>query len=883
MALKPTHLTLTCLFIAAAQVHAEPRDQFEMKVRPLLADKCWACHRQSAMGGLRLDSREAILKGGKSGAAIVPEKPADSLLIQAVTQTHERLKMPPQGKLPDEQIAILEEWVRTGAYWPPEDKSGASAAAGKTSEYVITPEQRAFWSFQPVKHPDPPPVKDATWVSSPIDSFILARLEKEGLHPVHAAGKRTLIRRATFDLTGLPPTPAEVDAFLKDDSPKAFATVVDRLLASPRYGERWGRYWLDVARYSDDRFNSTKEDPYLNSFRYRNWVISALNRDMPYNEFVKAQLAGDLMSGEGAKENAAGLGFYALSPEMQDDRVDATTRGFLGLTVACATCHDHKFDPIPTKDFYSLQGVFANTELHETPLAPKEQVDAWEAKKKNLDKRRETLDRFYAQERERTAVVLASKTADYMLATRKLTNPKDLDEETLGRWTAYLGNPQKNHPFLKKWFALPENAPAEEVRKAGEEFQELVLAIRDEKREVDEKNKITLGLNPDRSAVASASLAAVPRDRFIVWRDLFEKGVKDAAGYFKSADGLFYYNDDKVERFLEGPFKNYVLERKEELARLKKDLPEKYAFLETICDKKKTADIKISIRGDRNNLGEVAPRRFLAILSKGERKTFTKGSGRMELAEAIADENNPLTARVIVNRVWQHHFGHGIVATPSNFGQLGERPTHPELLDYLASEFMANGWSLKKLHRSILLSSTYALSAEVDSANADKDPANTLLWRANRQRLDAESLRDSILFVSGKLDLTPGGQAEPLDKTNNKRTVYGFISRRKLDGMLALFDFPNPNSTSESRSATNVPLQRLFLMNSDFVEREANALAQRYSTKKDEERVRGMYLALFGREPDAEEMRLGLSYAGKEKWPSYARILLSSNEFSFVD
>ena len=827
------------------------------------------------MGGLRLDSREAVLKGGASGPAIQLDNPEASLLLQAVTHTHERLKMPPQGKLPDAEIAVLSSWIKAGAYWPADDKS-ASAAPAK-GDYVITPEQRAFWSFQSVKRSEPPAVKDAGWVQGDLDRFVLAKLESSGLKPVRQASKRTLIRRATFDLTGLPPTPEEVVAFEQDRSPDAFTKVVDRLLASPHYGERWGRYWLDVARYSDDSLNSTVEAPYANSFRYRNWVIQAFNDDMPYDTFIKAQIAGDLLPD--AKHLSAGLGFYALSPEFQDDRVDATTRGFLGLTVACATCHDHKFDPIPTKDFYSLQGIFSSTDLHEEPLADKLVVETWEQRKKLLDKQQAVLDRFFETQREQVAEILASQTARYLLASRQLGPSEVLDKETLARWTKYLSDPKKDHPFLKKWFTLTSE---QDLRQEADALQSLILTICDEKREVDEKNKITLGSNPDRSDIAGASLVSLDRDRYIFWRDLFEKSTKDSAGFFKSSDGIYYYGKGTVERFLSGPWKTYLSEQSALLDVRKKQLPEKYPFLQTITDKKKTTDIKIAIRGDRNNPGELAPRRFLAILSKGERKHFTEGSGRLDLAEAIADSENPLTSRVIVNRIWQHHFGRGIVGTPSNFGQLGERPTHPELLDYLASKLVQNGWKLKALHREILLSSTYALSADNDDANFAKDPGNAMLWRYNRQRLDAEALRDSVLFVSGNLDRSMGEKAQPLNDENHRRTVYGFVSRRKVDGMLALFDFPNPNSTSEGRSSTNVPLQRLFLMNSSFVEKQAEALASRFKGAP-EERVRAMYRTVLARDPDGEELRLALQYTEDGKWSSYARALLGSNEFSFID
>jgi hypothetical protein len=786
--------------------------------------------------------------------------------------------MPPQSKLTDPQIAALVDWIRRGAYWPDDDPKPAA-----TGEYVITPEHRAFWSYQPLRATAPPAVREQAWIRNPIDGFILARLEAEGLKPVAAADKRTLIRRAAFDLTGLPPTPEQIDAFLEDHSPDAFANVVDRLLASPHYGERWGRYWLDVARYADDRFNSTQFDPYPNSFRYRNWVIRAINEDMPYNLFVKAQIAGDRMPGDDPEKYRPGLGFYALSPEMQDDRVEATSKAFLGLTVACAQCHDHKFDPIPTKDYYSLQSVFANTKLDEWPLAPKTDVETWQAKKKNLDHQQKVLDRFYETQREQLNEMFAVQTAWYMLAAQGAASPAGLDTDFVARWKKYLSEPQKDHPYLKRWFELTGGkAPAADLEKAAAEFQALVVAINEEKREVDEKNKITLGSNPKRGDVAGATLASLERDRYVLWRDLFERSSRDAAGFFTSPNGMFYCDRKKIETLLHGQWKAYSESQSATVDRLKKELPEQYPFLQVIADRDKLTEMKVYIRGDRNNLGDAAPRRFLAILSPPERKPFADGSGRLELAEAIIDPNNPLTARVMVNRIWQHHFGRGLVGTPSNFGQLGERPTHPELLDYLASRFIESGWSMKAIHREIMLSATYSLSAGYQAENAGKDPENRLLWRANRRRLDAEAMRDSLLFVSGTLDPKPAAKAVPFDDKNTKRTVYGVISRRKLDGTLALFDFPNPNNTAETRNVTNVPVQRLYFMNSSLIEQQAAALAKRF-TGSEESRISSMYKALFGREPDEAEQRAGIEFVKTGGWPAYAQVLLSSNEFLFVD
>ncbi|MGH9664453.1 MAG: DUF1549 domain-containing protein, partial [Bryobacteraceae bacterium] len=425
------------IFLTIARAES-PADFFEMRVRPVLVKNCYSCHTGSQMGGLQLDTREHVLKGGKDGAAIVPGDPDRSLLIQAVRQTHPRIKMPPGGKLSGQEIADLAAWVKAGAVWGAKAPAQASAAPA----YVITPKQRAFWSFQPVRKPALPEVKDKAWVKMPVDRFVLAGLEAKGLQPVAPADKRTLIRRATYDLTGLPPTPEEMNAFLKDNSPGAFAKVVDRLLASPHYGERWGRYWLDVARYSDDKLDSERDNPYPNSFRYRDWVIKAFNDDMRYDVFVEAQIAGDLMPTDDRAAYEPGLGFYALSPEFQDDRVDATTRGFLGLTVACATCHDHKFDPIPTTDYYSLLGIFNNTKLSEYPLAPEKIVQAFKQQKQKIDDEKKAIADFIGAQSGQLSEILAADSARYMLAAAGLGSADGLDEETVARWKKYLDKPQ---------------------------------------------------------------------------------------------------------------------------------------------------------------------------------------------------------------------------------------------------------------------------------------------------------------------------------------------------------------------------------------------------------------------------------------------------------
>jgi mono/diheme cytochrome c family protein len=850
---------------------ADQAEFFETRVRPVLARNCYGCHTDSKMGGLRLDSADSVKQGGKSGPPIVPGKPDESLLIQAIRQTHERLKMPPGGKLKDQEITDVAEWVKSGAVWPAGSAAPEPKSAGE--DYVITAQQRAFWSFQPVRKPAVPVVRDKAFVRNPIDSFVLAKLESQGLQPARPADKRILIRRASFDLIGLPPTPEEVDAFLADQSPDAFAKVVDRLLASPHYGERWGRHWLDIARYSDDKLNSTNEELYPNAFRYRDWVIQALNSDMPYDTFVKAQIAGDGLPSEDPLRYRPALGFYSLSPEMQDERVDATTRGFLGLTVACAQCHNHKFDPIPTKDYYSLQGVFTNTQLDEFPLSPKETVEKWDAQKKSLDKLEAKLKAYLSEQSVSLGDILASQAARYMLASRHLGPADGLDPETLERWTKYLATPKTSHSYLKPWLDLAaRNASQSEFEAAAREFQARIEEVSEEKKRVDEKNLIKLGLNPTRNQQSQADLDSLPIDKFSLYREIFEG----------PPEGVLYYGDGKIDRFLSGEWKRRLDSLRAEAAAAKKALPPQYPFLQTIKDRANPQDIHVAIRGDVNNRGDLAPRHFISILSPGEPRKFTKGSGRAELADAIADPQNPLTARVMVNRIWMYHFGRGIVETPSNFGEMGSRPSNPELLDYLAARFMENKWSIKALHREIMLSRVYELSAERVEANETADPDNRLFWRANWQRLDAETLRDSLLFVAGNLDPAAGGAPVRFSDDNHRRAVYGFTSRRKPDPTMALFDFPTPNSTVEQRTVTNVPLQRLFLLNSSFVEKQARGLAQRL-TGEDTQKVRQAYRIVFGRGPSAEELDMGLTFLRKGNWNEYARVLLNANEFFWVN
>ncbi len=818
---------------------------FETRIRPLLARQCYSCHAQTAMAGLRLDSREALLRGGKSGAAVEPGKADASLLIQAVTHSHGKLKMPPVRKLAEREIADLRAWVEDGANWPAES----------------TGDGKVLWSLRPVRKP----------AGASIDGLIGARLAAEGLRQGPVADKRTLLRRVTFDLTGLPPTPDEVRAFLADESAEAFEKVVDRLLASPRYGERWGRRWLDVARYSDGAQGARDDTPYANAFRYRDWVVRALNDDLPYDEFVRAQIAADLLPG---KKHLEALGFQAFG-ESDNDRVDVTTRAFLGFTVGCAQCHDHKFDPIPTMDYYSLLGVFKSSKVDEHPLVDAAVVKRYKDAKAAVAAKQEELNLFLDGQTKLVADVLASRTADYLMAAHTGSGGEGLDPETVERWRKYLADGKKDHPFFAPWFEKPG-------RSAAEEMQAAVRRVIAEKKALDDRNYVKLGGiegMKDTGKVIDTLVDALPIERFYFWRDMASRPYKVEDLNF--GGGVYYYGPKDVERFLEARTKAYLETLRGELKALQVAVPEPYPYFHILSDVDKPANTKVAIRGNAENLGEEAPRRFLRALCEGEPEPFTQGSGRLELANAIASAENPLTARVMANRLWAWHFGDGIVRTTSNFGQLGERPTHPELLDYLAARLVESGWRLKSLHREILLSKTYQLASGAEGEGAKKDPDNRLLWRANVvERLDAEALRDSILAVAGTLDLTMGGPAKPLADTFTRRAIYGTVSRSKPDRTMALFDFPDANAHAEQRIVTVGPMQRLFFMNSPFVAEQAKALGARIEKMG----IGAAYEMLYGRPATAEEIRLGEEFVGggSGKWAQYAQVLLAAAEFSAV-
>ncbi|MHB1423834.1 MAG: PSD1 and planctomycete cytochrome C domain-containing protein [Gemmataceae bacterium] len=767
--MKPStrFFSLAACILLPVTLNAAPPDNprgveyFEKHIRPVLAERCQSCHGpKRQQGGLRLDSGAAMLKGSDNGAVVVPGQPDKSLLVKAIRYDGD-VQMPPKGKLADEAIVHLTEWVKMGAPWP-EDAVKADASSQSVAEV-----RRTHWAFQPVRKPNLPAVKKAAWVKTPIDAFVLAGLEAKGLMPTPAADRRTLIRRVTLDLHGLPPGPEEATAFESDRSPDAYARLVDRLLASPRYGERWGRHWLDVARYADSKgylFEEERRFPF--AYTYRDYVIRSLNEDLPYDRFVLQQLAADQLPLGEDKRSLAALGYLTLGRrflnnihDIIDDRIDVTMRGLQAMTVGCARCHDHKFDPIPQKDYYSLYGVFASSvEPKELPLIGQpEQTADLAAFEKELAKRKAEVEKYR-------------------------TEHKD------------------------------------ELAKGNRKFRDGLRALQ---KKVDQW-QVTAPAAPPRAMV--------------------------------------------------------------------------------LIDTPSPQTPQIFLRGNPNNRGPSVPRQFLEVVAGTNRQPFRQGSGRLELAKSIADRNNPLTARVLVNRVWLHHFGAGLVRTPSDFGLRGDPPTHPELLDWLAAAFMDSGWSIKKLHRLILLSNTYQQASRDDPGLLRSDPENRLLARMNRRRLDFESMRDSLLAVAGRLDETIGGRAVELTTVpfSRRRSVYGFIDRQNLPGLFRTFDFASPDTSTPQRYTTTVPQQALFLMNSPFVLEQARHFLQRPDVAgqtKDEAKINRMYQLAYARAAEADEIALGLRFLAETRtsaettkgtlslsaWEQYAQVLLLSNEFAFVD
>lgn len=884
-------LILTVVLATHAS-EAQDTEHFEKKIRPLLAEHCLGCHGEKKQkGGLRLDSRAAWEKGGESGKAIVPKKSKDSLLIKMVQGTPGTPpQMPPDYVLPKELTAELVAWIDAGA---PDPRADNLASATKEIDWKAAAD---FWSFKPVVAPGIP---KADAKASPIDALITAKLSERKLEPVASADRRTLIRRATFGLTGLPPTLDEITAFEADRSPEAFAKVIDRLMASPRYGEHQARSWLDLARFGEDQADREgKEGGLPHAWRYRDWVVDAFNRDVPYDRFVKLQIAADLMDGPDADPaDRRALGFLGLGAiyarpndldrkraEEWDDRVDTLSRAFLGLTVSCARCHDHKYDPIPTQDYYSLAGVIANTKNAAIPIAPPDQVAAYAAAKATCDEADQRRKEFLQLEIDRIALEKTESFPAYALAcwsfeAAKQDDPKltmdafaiaaKLDPKIMRGIDYYLNKGGGRSDRLQKWPGdLPAKGaakePTVEAKELAEEFVAIVrknFAKPFKQRNMDIQNDLF-----------GAEKGAIP---------LSEKAVLDLA----SSEWKDQY----------APFQDAV-------KAAKAAMPPELQLCQGVTEADKFTNLKVYLRGNPAKHGVPAPRRFLRIIAGADAPTYTQGSGRLQLADDLASPTNPLTARVIVNRIWAQHFGRGIVASTSNFGIAGERPTHPELLDHLAFQFIRTGWSVKKLHREIMLTHAYQRSAASSARNELTDADNQWLWRVNRRRLTVEAFRDAILAVCGNLDLKAGGPSGDVDDVKFvRRTIYGRVSRHDLGRLLKLFDFPAPNISADKRSDTTLPQQALFLINSPFMIAQSKILAARFSSEPTPSaQVHKAYeLALMRTPTDAEAARavqfLSMpeptdpkakneqKTAALSRAERLAQVLLASNEFFYID
>ncbi len=1071
---------------------------FVRDIHPLLAQACFSCHgADKQKGDLRLDLKAAALKGGESGRAILPGKSAASPLIHNVAGLNPDQLMPPKGdRLTAEQIGLLRAWIDQGAEWPP----GLESAPAKASTNA--------WAFQTPVKTTPPNVKRAAWVRHPLDAFVLAKLEAQKLSPAPPADKQTLLRRATFDLIGLPPTPSEVDDFLADASADAFARVVERLLASPQYGERWGRHWLDVVRYTDswDARGMGSPGDIAEAWRYRDWVVEAFNRDLPFREFILNQIAGDLLPPEQPGDlNVPGTiatGMLAIGnwgngdadkekilTDIADDQVDVISRGFLGLTVACARCHDHKFDPITTKDYYGLAGIFFSTHILPAlaakgagesplriPLVPKAELE----KRSQYAARVAELEKQFkgASEEHYRAFAKSqlSHTSRYMVAAWEyqhrpenqaglsaadFAEPRGLVGFALRRWTEFLGlsNDYRlmsakltdllGNPGVLGWrgegdtpsllvnttdkdltiltFKLPAksvsmhpgptagvavgwkspvtgtvnirgrvadgdpacgdgiawiidhrrpggtrelasgefpNGGAQDFAKgrtpeklhavdvqAGEWIQLLVLP---KDGHSCDTTTIELVISPadgapawnltqdlvpdphqgnphsDRQGhagvwhfydLANSNRAPAPSaggPDLTTWQRATAAGdraeIEQAAQVFQKSFDLtdaqspFWIVNRADEKWLPPEVGAALAKIADELAGLKKNPPPPIMNYANGAQEGGVPgsphagvhDVPVHLRGRYDRLGAVAPRQFPVVLAGENQTPITTGSGRLQLAEWLARPDNPLTARVMVNRIWQHHFGEGIVRTPNNYGKLGTPPTHPELLDYLARLFVENGGSMKFLHRAIMLSSTYQQSSRATPATQKADPDNKLFGRMNRQRLEAEALRDNLLSVAGTLDRTLNGPSIN-DLNNRRRTLYLTTIRSDRSNYRALFDAADPNAIVEKRIDSTVAPQALFMLNHPFALAQTKALARRVTTAApmaDEGRIRWLYRQLYGRSPNAPEMALGRTAleraraqnpatkeatANELAWEQYCQLLLCANEFLYVD
>ncbi len=915
---------LACVIPACgvlAAPSAEEVDFFEKRIRPVLVEQCYECHSEGkkVKGGLTMDHREAMLIGGDSGPSLVPGNPDKSRIIEAIRYKNRDMQMPPKNQLTAEQIRDLEKWVAMGAPDPREPKKAVAAAA--TKQGINFAEGRKFWSFAPLSEPTLPAVKNTAWVQTPVDAFILQSLEKSGLSPAPPADKRTLIRRATFDLIGLPPTPKEVSDFLADESPDAFNRVIERLLASPQYGERWGRHWLDVARYADS--NGLDENVALgHAWRYRDYVVRAFNEDKPYDQFLIEQLAGDLLpthdvsSREDALTATAFLSLGAkvlaepdvrkLEMDIIDDQLDTLGKAFLGMTIGCARCHDHKFDPFSQEDYYAMAAIFRSTRSladekmgaikywYEHSLATPADLEAKKKHEADVKAQRAKITKYNADTRAALKADLQRQAADYLAASVELPDDPDFKEveavaarhglraRYLLTCRQYLTRATENE-FFARWHALAKAGDAEGVRRHyGKLFRDAAEALAAAKKKDPKAVKPT---EPDCIAAHDA--------------------LNDAGGFLVMPDKDAHAFDQTMLAEVE--------QMQSALMALESKTPDPPSLM-GVTDGTVTRTLPIHIRGSYLTLGKEIERGFPQVM----RVSFTKPvfpakqSGRLELARWMASTEHPLTARVMANRIWRWHFGRGIVGTTDNFGILGDKPSHPALLDWLARNFMENGWSVKDMHRLLMKSSVYQMASTHPSAGQPSsspdpalvDPENKLLWRANLQRLEAEQIRDALLAASGSLSLEIGGKTVPLrnrefvfnhtskDATtydSPRRALYLPIIRNNLYDLLEQFDFPDPTMPTGSRNATVIAPQALIMLNSPLTTKSADKLAAKLleQSSSDAARVQAAYEALYARTATPHEEQRALTFVkgksdAREAWSLLCHTLMAANEFMYL-
>ncbi len=964
---RPSFTLMLALFILSSVISMSQAQNpaqsefFEKKIRPILADKCYTCHSgKTAMSNLLLDSRSALLKGGARGAGFIAGQPEKSLIIAAVQYTHPPLQMPPSGKLSSEEIAVLTEWVKMGAPWLDSDKAAPSAPQKKAFNIK---ERAKHWSFQPVKPQAVPVVKNSAWAKNPIDKFILAKLETNSLIPSKPADRRTLIRRVTYDLIGLPPTPAEVDNFLQDRSPNAYAKVVDRLLASPHYGERWGRHWLDLMRYAETNGHEFDYEK-MNAYQYRDYVIRAFNTDVPYDQLVKEHIAGDLLLKPRlnptylSNESILGTGFWFLgegthSPvdlmEDQaghiDNQIDVFSKTFLGLSVGCARCHDHKFDPISTRDYYALSGFMKSSRADITNLTPPEQIMPAIHLLEHVSPQvsmaisnihSELSDRYSysllpGQERyaefsdddwkvwKTTGEAFGHSSlgsdavkqigSDFQI--RHLSNNKTVDSGILSdRLTGVLRSPTFT---IKKPFIYYHLAGYDtQVRLIVDGFQLIQEPI---------YGGLTIGVHsPDKMEWYSENVS-----KWVGHRAYIE--FVDRGNGRLISDAVVFSDTRTPPQDIESlqsttksiAYSEFSPENKARLAKLLKQRSEIEATLPdpkwamAIADGTGEND-HVHVRGSFKQLGEIAPRSFLQVFGGGNEFGQEGGSGRMELANRLIAPSNTLLARVMVNRIWQHHFGEGIVRSPDDFGIMGQPPSHPELLDWLAAEFKNQGWSIKKMHRLMLRSSSYQMSSKPTDKAELADPTNRLLQHYPVRRLEAEAIRDAVLAVSGRLDkklygpsvmpalttfMVGRGRPEksgPLDG-DGRRSIYMSIRRNFMIPMFMAFDYPVPFTTIGRRTVSNVPAQALTMMNNPFVLEQADVWSKRVlavPSQIPEQRIIGMYETAFSRPPNDKELTATRAFLKQQdseygasddprSWRDLCHVLFNLKEFIFLN